>query len=272
MKRNFTGLTKFAYLIKKADPPHRGLNDDNPAKRYIYQRYGFIPQSPLSYLSGANSRGLYIRALAAADKFSKKELGLPRKTKNIPLDNEALREHKARLFDIFRSSGTFPSPAYMWDRQGPVSERGLVIAGGYPFSEESIKHELGHAKDYEYDYGFDKPVMEQELAAWNNTDIPEGDVLRESALDTYRAQQDAQAATKYRRLFTGPFDRVKLMRAAINRGKDARDRLFAESRARYRHPETYIHKYIGKVPILYDYKSIHDAAHRGLLDYAINVK
>ena len=283
MKRNVTGLLKLDAFIKSADPKdltpdqshperNKGLNDLNPAKRFLYKRYGFVPQAPGSYLAGVNTKGQYVRALAAAEKFSKKDLGLPRRSKGVPLDDKALREHKARIFDILRSAGAFPSPGYVWDRQGPVSERDFIVTMPYPFSEESVSHERGHSKDYRYDYGFDKPVMEQEIAAWNNSGIPEGHPLREAALDTYMAQQEAIDATKYRKLFTGPFTRVKRFTAANKKLNAARQRLLDESAARYAHPDTYIEKYKGDVPILYDYKSIQDAANKGLLDYLIQVR
>lgn len=263
-------LIKSAVFEKKADPPHRGLNDDNPMARHIYKNFGWIEPHPYSYLGQDNPESYkrynaqsdaayrWLRDPANEDKVYKgRYVGVPEtwdfSKKRGAVDNSAhtwyahVPEESVsaayRRGAVNRVSG-FTFPGFNLKYKEPALS-GVITLGSYPQDGELVfDHEFGHAKDLaglSRKQRYEKPTLQKEEDAWSLAGVPAGHPLREAALATYRYTPDA----------IGPGSNVSP--AALHSN-------FLNTAASYYSPPS---AYIGRkqtsgVPVIYDYASAID--------------
>lgn len=237
-------LSKYAEygLVKKADPPNRGLNDPNPVKRHVYKTYGYVPQASRSYLSPAGGDPLYDKMIDNAQSFMEKQPWYN--------DDTPTPEQRAAWFDLSRAAGNMGS-YYSQKLRG----RPYVVLGSYPASEYTLRHELGHHKDdMSRPSGWDMQnddTLPKEERAWDLAGIPAGNSVREAWLNTYR----------YKPTAWGSAEAAKQVMADMNRLYDTAN---AEEAKVYRRPDTYVSGYGSYgIPIIHDYRSALDAARNG---------
>ena len=250
--RDFRGLDRIvdsffekrSEFEKRADPPHSGLNDPNPFKRLVYRKYGYIPQSPGSYLYTPEQKKDYRRMYDDIYDFEEKQ---PWYDENNPTP-----EQMAAWFDLRRAAGDGSS--YYMTRYGSDGKP-FISLGSYPASETALRHELGHYSDdtsYQNPKDFvDADTLGKEIRAWDIAGVPAGNPIREASLDTYRLHENP-----------GDFvERDKTLNETLSGIINRNDR---ESAKVYQRPELYMDKYkTNGIPIIHGYNSALQAAKDG---------
>jgi hypothetical protein len=245
-------IEKRADIEKKADPPFRGLNATNPLKRFVYKKYGYVPQAPMTYLSTPDQKRDYRDMVNEVDFFEKKQ---PWYNKENPTP-----EQRAARFDLDRATGnvgsSYTSRYVSMDLNRDFKEGPWVVLGSYPSSESGLRHEVGHYMD-DLNSGdpekffMDTNRVDKETRAWDLAGIAAGNPLREACLDTYR-------------LAKNPENFVEKDKPLHKTLSNLVDRVNEEERKVYRHPETYIDKYkTNGIPVVYDYNSALEASRNG---------
>ena len=186
--RDFRGLLKIADLEKKADPPHRGLNDDNPAVKYVYKTYGYLPTgNPIvvGNYADPNVRPAYNSAANYAyyrvpDQKTRVASMLDYERRISPMGSYYNAQAPRPLSSIMALSQK--GSAY----RDINPETGYIVLG--PMSnEKTLMHELGHHKDFSKrrKIPFDEPQLTTENRAWDEAGVWQGDPMRRAALTTY---------------------------------------------------------------------------------------
>lgn len=292
--RDFRGLFKIAGLEKKADPPNAGLNDPNPLKREAYRKAGYIPNVHwYNYNNKAEADALH-KVQSIADKYANlirihkldawypPDIGDKLRRSGFP-NYMGPKLLPAQLFDLYNSMGLkMPSfrfnlrrtPRNLLDYLGHTVDplKPFVVLGNFPLqTEEVLRHELGHFKDYKTEYKYQpfsyaldnldpNTNLDAEVRAWDYSGIPEGHPLREATLDTYREQ--AGVPLKYLRsnkIFGVPIKYFRGNKTLAEQARDVNEKYYKKR------PETYINKYKDSgIPIIWDYHSATNAAHNGI--------
>lgn len=180
-------LWKCAEMTKLADPPHKGLNDDNPLARQLYKNHGWIAQNPSWYFKNVSTPKEYNDQSAEMYRWAREQPKGP--------DGYWSNDTKAALFDARRKRGGvnnswFSSYSPEWPGDTPVPEKSHIVLGSYPGGSVSVlKHERGHGKDYVASKSVQKfenqPTLQGEYNAWYNAGYKPGDPERDAALSTY---------------------------------------------------------------------------------------
>ena len=183
MKRNLKGLIKFASLTKKADPLHRGLNDDNPVKRSIYKKYGYIPQSEDSYFASIDNDSVKHEDKDFHPSYSDALSSLAK------MYSPTNHTWQAYAYDYAKAAGLIQNSGY-------AKRPNTIMLGSYPYDGYNTwRHEKGHSIDPELktaDLGFASPdeQIPYEINANRLGGFEPGNEEREAWLDTYRAGSD----------------------------------------------------------------------------------
>ena len=197
-----------------------GINDSNPAIRWAHRNYGFVPQAPGSYLGGANSAEDYYSTTAKALTHLDEEIPWPNAEYPsvlgyVKYPDESSKQPALAHINTFRPASEKELLAYNYLRHAGAIKNSrhindgnldpLIFLGSYPFNTEKIlAHEYGHHKadsrtpkskpwltkykdivdHWNMQYLLDP--LPREVAAWDESGIPNGDSVRSAALDTYK--------------------------------------------------------------------------------------
>ena len=200
MKRNLKGLLKLASLVKKADPPNKGLNSPNPMIREANKRFGYVPQ--VGYLGNDADTARNTGFLAE---------WMPR----LAAERNSAYDAAPTVYNYIRAAGALNDPHY-----DPNNK--TIYLGSYPYNSGVVaKHENGHHLQH-HDasflarYGLDtngdplpgheddaltedpskKVEKEWEIDAWDRTDVPKDEPARVFGINTRNEPPFVQNAYK----------------------------------------------------------------------------
>ena len=263
-------MQKVAELKKQADPPHRGLNSDNPLLREVYKNIGYVPQERRSYLY-SNDADNVNKAYAIEDAWLSKpeNLGPDRTNKVSP-------EVMAASWDLARTMGR--TETYHFSPKDDTHVP-YVSLGSYPHNNEtSTRHEYGHVEDFNRRLKligkrdphaaktlgnfYNLNSLPFELRAWDLAGVDKNNPVRKAALKTY------EMTDEYRRKGTVDGKRIVDPDEVKKIVQDYIQGPFSEEEAKnYAPPAEWIDKYKNKykdTPVIYDYNSALDAAKNGI--------